>query len=331
MEPSFNLSYTSGQGNFSNSNMSNSSYATNNCSGSDFTALTGLLPLLLLAAFVFNALMVAALILSTSVAIQVRVLLIHLLVAILLSATLALVQLVVAVGVSSEPPLHFCRFSIWVYGVTVQARVCGLVVFSMMVFQIVRHGMRQIGAKWLIGNLVGSWLISLISPIHIFIPPTDQVKYVECKACFTRPYDGEFRDFRLIYIFIRIVVGYFLPLLICFCILLGILCYIKRHTISEAEYKLAKFAAFLIPGCIVNILGQVVIPIIVFSTGLPVAQLAGVYLAYIMIILSFFPTPILTFIYLKSFRQWLCRIFCGKCRQRSQSSPMHMQQAETQL
>ena len=285
-----------------------------------------LLPLPLVAAIIFNILMVIALILSTSVTVQVRVLLINLLVAILLCATSYSLSLVM--GISRELSEPFCRFSIWLYGVALQARVCGLVVFSVMVFRTVKHGMRQNGAKWLIVILLASWTTSLLIPIDICIPHLDEVRFVECKACFPGPLEGENLVIRLVFISIKILISYILPLLICFCILLGILCYIKRHTISEAEYKLAKFAAFLIPGSIINIMGQVVLPTIAFVMALPNADIVGVYLAYIVSLLSFFPTPILIFVYLKSVRICLCHnIICRKCRKHNEAIPM--QQAET--
>ena len=300
--------------------------------GDDLTVLMSLLPLPLVAAIIFNALMVVALILSTSVAVQVRVLLIHLLVATLVIAVIMLCATFYSVAlvrrVSSEPSEHFCRFVLWVYSVTLQARVSGLVVFSMMVLRTVTQGTQQIRVKWLIVSLVASWIIATVFPIHILLPPMYEVQYFGCIACFPGPRaeGSNCTSFQVYYNAINLVIGYVAPLLFCFCLLLAIVQYIKQHTTSEgAEYKLAKFATFLITGSILNAVGQAVPVIVSFHQ----TNIAGVYLACIITVLSFFPTPSLIFVFLKPVRKWLCRLLCSKCRKGNRT--ISMQQAETQL
>ena len=75
-------------------------------------------------------------------------------------------------------------------------------------------------------------------------------------------------------------------------------CYMKLHTISErAQYKktLAKFAAFLIIGNIPSVLNVVRLN----SSLFPAIDSIVVYIAYISILLSFIPTPILIVVFLK--------------------------------
>lgn len=97
--------------------------------------------IVLAAIMAVNGLVATVLLRSTSVAIPIRVLLINLLVASILSAVISLCWLLNTVVLSlshkSEGSLQFCRFILWGFSVTVEARTLGLVVFSTMVLQTV--------------------------------------------------------------------------------------------------------------------------------------------------------------------------------------------------
>ena len=123
--------------------------------------------------------------------------------------------------------------------------------------------------------------------------------------------------------------AYFLPLVVCICVFLRTLCYIKRHTITEgAQYKkaVAKFAAFLITGNVVNVLGQVVPAIVTLS----ISDIVGVYLAYTMYVLSLIPTPILIIVFLKPVRKQIARLLCKTCLKIKDDAPAQQMNTCTQ-
>ena len=167
-----------------------------------------------------------------------------------------LYSLALALGYASEPSLPFCRFAIFVFSFTVQGRILGLTLLSAMVLQPVACGTAESGAKWLMYSLAPCWAIAFILTFRILMPETYAVQYVECIACYPSRVDGAaYQVIGLTKTFLSLVIGCAIPLLMCICIPLGTLCYIKRHTISEGDkYSFfAKFAAFLIPGSICSL------------------------------------------------------------------------------
>ena len=282
---------------------------------------------------VFNGLIAIVLLSSTSVAVTVRVPLINLLVANLFTAVLllygVLISVVLVLSDATEPPPLLCRSALWLYNVTVEAKLLGLVAFSVMVFRTVICGTRKIQRRWLILSLVANWVIATLIHIDILVPPIYGVEYAGNAACFPTDLKGYWNYqevVRLTWTVIRIVV----LLLVCICIPSGALCYIKRYTILEgygAQYKkaLVKFAAFLLGGNVLNVL-SLVTPWIV-SNALP-GNVVGVYLAYTIGVLAAVPTPILIVVFLQPVQKGLRHLFCSK-HQDSETIPM--QQAEMPL
>ena len=153
-----------------------------------FAAFLIVIAIPLVAVIVFNGLIAIVLPRSTSVAVTVRAPLINLLVVILLGAVNlllgSLTTVVLVLSDSTEPPLPLCRFVLWVYHVTRLARLLGLVVFSVMVFQTVTCGTSKFRAKWLILSLAATWAIALLMCIHVLAPPISGVQYVDGVLCF---------------------------------------------------------------------------------------------------------------------------------------------------
>ena len=315
-------------------NISNSSGITNEVSlGPGFTAFIVALSMVLIAIITIDGLMAITLLLSKSLPIPIRVLLVNLLVASLMSAVIALSSLFEAVILSFsstvQPSLPFCRFILWGFHVAVEARLLGLVAFSMFVQRIVTHGSRKIGARWLILSLVATWAIATITRIDIIAPPIYGVEYVGGVACFPVGRNPKYEAIRLSYFFLWLAFACCVPLLVCICVFLCTINYLKRHTISEgAQYKkaMSKFAAFLVTGNIVNVLGQAV-PAIV---SLTLSHIVGVYLAYTMYGLSLIPTPILIRAFLKPVRKHIQHLMCKKCL-KDEDSGIVDEQINTQI
>ena len=158
-------------------NISNSSTTT--CQAlpdPGFTAFVIVLAVTLVLVILLNGLIAIMLLWATSVAIQVRILVVNLLVAILIVAVVwlcvVLYSLALALGYASEPSLPFCRFAIFVFAFTVQGRILGLTLLSAMVLQPVACGTAENGAKWSMYSLAPCWVIAFILTFHILMPET---------------------------------------------------------------------------------------------------------------------------------------------------------------
>ena len=284
----------------------------------------------LAAVIIFNGLIAVVLLRATSVAVTVRVPLINLLVAALIAAVMLLCgtlsSVVLAQGGSTVLLEVLLVVSPYLLGGSPNgfaeiASQLGLVVFSVVVFRTVRRGTTTIRAKWLIFSLVITWVIAILTTITMYTP----IIYTLPLSC------NEIHIFSIALAIIAAAICItFAPLLVCICVIVGTLCYIKRHTISEgAQYKkaMAKFAAFLITGNVLNVLDH--FAHIVVTPGLLFANVPFLYLTYIITLLSFIPTPILIVVFLKPVRKGLRCLFCNKYRRDNETIPM--QQAETPL
>ena len=307
-------------GNFSSSNTTDHELPL----GPGFTAFLITASIVLFAIFIVDGLIAITLLQSTSVAVPLRVLLVNILLASLIAIVVSFCSLlnstVLALTDSIQPSMPFCRFLIWLFFVTLEVRLLGLVAFSVTVLKMVVGSMGKIGAKWLILSLVVTWVIALLTSINKIVPPINGVQYIGEVACFPTQGYPQYRILSLAYLISWIVLALLLPLVLCICIPMAALCYLKRHTISEgAQYKKAmiKFAAFLIIGNILNVLGQLV-PVIVAVTLTGVIR---VCLVYIIVFLSFIPTPILIVLFLKPVQEQLRHLFCKKWQKNQDCAP----------
>ena len=313
-------------------NLSNSS-ATNFqvMPSPDLTALVIVLSTASIPVAIYNGLIAILLLQSTSVAIQVRVPLINLLVETLITNVvqfcIGVISVALALSDATEPPLELCQFGLWVYSVTAVARLLGVLIFSVLMFQTVACGRSKIRAKWLICSLVATWVIAILASTDRLVPGVFGFRYVGGIACISTTGCPEYQVVRLTYSILWLVIACCGPVLLSICVLLCTLCYMKRHTISEgSQYKkaVAKFAAFLIIGDILSVIDTVLPRVIV-----PGIDSVVVYITYISIFLSFIPTPILIVVFLKPVQKRLCHLMCCKYQKDNETIPM--QQAETHL
>ena len=291
--------------------------------GSGFAAFGIIASMVLAVILIIDAFIAIMLLLSISVAVPVRVLLTNILVANIILAMISICVLLYSVTLSQggiQPSVSFCYFCLYIFKVVIEARLLGLVAFSVMVLKLVVGTTRNIGAKWLACSLLAVWLISFFSRIDTVIPPIYQVEYVGGVACL-RKIDSDDAIITWAYIFLLSGFTLLVPLFVCICISLGLSCYIRRHTISEgAHYKkaMAKFSAFLVTGNVLDILSQAVLTVV---TRTPTKDIR-VYISYSLCILSFIPTPILIVVFLRPVRKQMHRLFCGKCCKNIESTPM---------
>ena len=109
-----------------------------------------------------------------------------------------------------------------------------------MVFQAVTCGTRKLRAKWLmILNLAATWVIALLMCVHVLAPPIYGVQYAEGIVCLPTVGYAKFEIVQLsVYMSWIVFASFSVSILVSICVVLGALCYLKRHTILEgALYK----------------------------------------------------------------------------------------------
>ena len=279
-----------------------------------FVAFQIVVFVVLAAVIAFNGLIAVMLLRSPSVSAQVRVPLMHLLVAILISAVLLLcgiITLPLSTNIASVLVLLFVVFGgSFPYGFVHIARLLGLLLLSVMIFQMVARGTRKIPAKWLILSLVAIWVIAVLIPSVLFTSTIIAVSH---------------QVFNIIPLSLISAMALAI-LVLCICTVVATLCYMKRHTNSEgAQYKksMAKFVAFLIAINGLNVLAQVV------NWAVAYLELVSnicilIFITYTITVLSFIPTPILIVVFLKPVQKRLQRLFC--CKFQNHNETIAMQQ-----
>ena len=315
-------------------NLSNFSNTTTNqgLQNPGFAAFLIVLAIAQVTAIIFNGLIAIVLLRSTSVAVTVRVPLINLLVVIIFEAVNFLLgafnTVVPVLSDSTEPPLPLCRFILWVYQVTGLAQLLGLVVFSLMVFQTVTGTCDTRKFTAMILSLAAAWVIALLMCVHVLAPPIYGVQYAEGIVCLPTVGYAKLEIVQFVFMSgIAFASFGFVSILASFCVVLGALCYFKRHTISEgAQHKKAivKLAAFLVTGNVLIVTGQIVL--FAVNLGVVFEYIDGVYLSSTLHILSFAHTPILIIVFLKPVQIGLHRLFC--CKHLKGSGTIPMQQEE---
>ena len=131
---------------------------------------------------IFQGLIAILLLQSTSVAIQVQAPLSNLLVETLItnvvSFCIVVISLALAQSDATEPPLELCQFTAWFHYVAVVARLLGVLIFSVLMFQTVACSRRRIRAKWLMCSLVATWVIAILASTDILVSGIHGFQYV---------------------------------------------------------------------------------------------------------------------------------------------------------
>ena len=294
-------------------NLSRSYYHTGH---PHFVAFQIVALVVLAAVIAFNGLIAVMLLRSPSVSARVRVPLMNLLVAILISAVLQLCGIIIILPfspyIANVLVLLFVVFGgSFPFSFVQIARLLGLLLLSVMIFQMVACGTRKIPAKWLILSLVAIWVIAvLISSVLL----TSTI------------IAGLHQVFTIIPL--SLISAMTLAILVlCICTVVATLCYMKCHTNSEgAQYKksMAKFVAFLITINGLNVLAQAVLWAVGFSVSVNNTCIR-IFITYTITILSFIPTPILIVVFLKPVQKRLRRLFCYKFQNHNETIAMQQE------
>ena len=259
-------------------------------------------------AILLDVLTMAGLLLQSAVPRLLKVLLLNLLTASIISGItwgiiVSLAARVLALSEISDPFDPFCRVSIFLYATSSVMRMFTVATFSVAVFLVLKYGAKPIKNKAIVAVIIGLWCGAICLDIHILIPYVYASQYVGGVACFPHVEEPVIRQLRYTFTAIWCTFGGVIPLAVCIAVPIICLCYIRYHTIVDnAVYKkaMAKLALFLMIGSLINILGQAVPGVITHFT-----QSQAVYMTYALVVTSLLPTPIVILIFLKPVRDAL--------------------------
>ena len=293
-------------------NCTNCSVNGPNLAGPGFGAFLIIGLFLAITAIVLNITIITALCAAHSVAKLIRIFLINLLVAGVLTGliqiALGLFGLILNFTSLPPPDLGFCTFLVWGYGMGVTARLYCLAGFSIVVLLIVRYNKKEMKPLYIVLFLALIWCVSILLNTHVLVPPLYPVQYYDGVACFPSPLDADIsREVRFVFTATWVIFGGFAPLTISIVVPIVVLCHVRRNTLAGSSYRkgMAKFALFLVAGNLINLVGQAVVALLVYVSEPP-----GVYLSYLAGLISLIPAPIMISIFLKPVRAEVPRVIC---------------------
>ena len=294
-------------------NCTNCSVNDPNLAGPGFGAFLIIGLLLVITAIVLNVTIITALCVAHSVAKLIRIFLMNLLVAGVLSGLIIIAQglsgLILNFTFLPPPDLGFCRFLVWGYTVEAIARLYCLTGFSIVVLLIVRYNKKEMKTLYIVLFLSLIWCASILLNTHHLVPPIYAVQYYDGVACFPRTLDADIiKEVRYVFTAIWVIFGGLTPLTISIVVPIVVLCYVRRNTIAEgSSYNkgIARFTLFLVAGNLMNIIGQTVVALLAYVSEPP-----GVYLSYSAGMISLIPTPIMILIFMKPVRAQVTKVIC---------------------
>ena len=232
----------------------------------------------------------------------------------LISALGILVSLIVVVTVFSDtppPPLLLCRFTLWLCIIFTAASNFSMAGYSIMVLVIVRYGQR-VKTLYIVLSLCVVWGLSILLCIHFQVPQVYAVSYFAGAVCLPVQDGTIIREVQFFFTAFTLTIISLVPVVVCLVVPCIVLRYIKKHTITaESDYNkpVAKLALFLVTGNSINLVGIITISILAY---LSIGSTAGIYLIYIIALVSLYPAPILIIAFLKPVRYRMKTLLSGR-------------------
>ena len=306
-------------------NYSNSSPYISPLSGPGFVVFNVILLLaVVLPMVVLNGAILVALLLESSTAKVVRLVLGSILVSCLIVALGLAMYHTAGIVLNLAPmdnPSHVpCTITVFLLGFGGATRVLSMAAFSVTVFAVVKYHIattvRVLVSVFIV--IVILWILAFLGSSPLLSAYVVECTYTDSLTCGPKPINVSSYIYVGLYVFF-FGVGSFMVTII---FLVSTLCYIKRHTIPDEEVKKAmlKFGFFLLIGNGINLLGSSVPPFIAAFIVPPdvvdvmdemdTAFAEVIYVAYILLNASLVPTPILIPIYFKPIRKKLRHWFC---------------------
>ena len=217
----------------------------------------------------------------------------------------------------NSPPTAPCTLTIFLIGFGGAARLVFMATFAVIVYIIVRYG-QATKKHFVITSFVVVavlWILALLGNSPLFSHAIIYTWYTASLSCSIIPIATYSYIYTVLYVFFFGLIT--LSVTITFLVIT--VRYIKCLTIQHIKLEIAtvKFGFFLLLGNGINLLAQMVPPIIVTSIhpqptspdGPPLPSVVT-YTPYTLLNAALIPTPILVLVYFKPIRErlwhWLC-------------------------
>ena len=268
-------------------------------------------------AFIFNILLLVAIIAEKTLPGTIRFILSNIIIAsevVIIGIAIILVHNIILSGwrhISSSP--FVCCISYVTATSGAAARLMYMAMFAITVYILVRHGPAKLHFRlsFLAGILL--WFFAITLNTALFSSHVLEISSYNGLNCPPHGMKGIIPFYAFIYVVVyglcSFILGIIFPILS--------IRHIRKHTISgdtKMLNKMIKFAIFLLVGNSMNFLG-ISIPIL-FATFAPKGKVYYTlenYVEGIFLMLSFIPTPIILLIFFKPVRYRLKKIVCLMC------------------
>ena len=277
-----------------------------------------LLFVILFPVVILNCIILASLLIQSSLLSTVRLVLGALTVSGLLNAFGLIMQRLSGIVVSStqdpNPNLGVCRFILWIIVVGAACRLTFLAIFSVAVLVIVIAKPKYAKPIVFVVAFAAAFLV-ICAVCALQFSPVIDATYAYGVTCIPVSVGTP----SITYIMFYIIVFAIVPLCVTVVMLIIVVCYIKRNTITDdvkIKKAMARFTLFLIIGNVVNFTG-IILPAAYAAQRTASSSTANgsvvEYLPYAFMSLSLLPPPILMLIFFKAVRDGIKRVFCCCC------------------
>ena len=258
----------------------------------------------------------------------VRLVLINILIACVFNGVAGVMIDIADAIISSNPSvqhaLYFCHYFTWHLQTGGGCRTLSMATFAVVVYRIVRGGIRLIKTKWLVLELGTIWIIAGLFNMAVFSEAVLDVKLVKGFACSLGIHD---HVIAYVYTALYCLLFGLIPYIITIAIPVVSFCQIKRNSITEDTHNqkaLLKFCLFLLIGNTMNFIGQIVPIIVVVIAPKVDAGEVVLILEGTLLYLSLLPTPLIIIIYFRAIRQKVVRLM--KCKRKARSNLFRQQE-----
>ena len=270
--------------------------------------------------FIFNILLLVAIIVEKTLPGTIRLILSNIIIAsevVILGIAIILVQNVILSGwkhLSSS--LFVCRFAYVTLMSGAAARLMYMATFAITVYVLVRHGPAKLHFRLSLPAGILLWLFAIILNTALFSTDVLDITFHNGSAC--APHGKKITT--LVYTFTHIVVYGLSSFILDVIFPILSINHIRKNTVSgdtQMLKRMIKFAIFLPVGNSMNFIG-ISIPILFASfapSGDEYYTLVSAlnYAEGIFLMLSLIPTPIILLIFFKPVRYRLKKILCFQC------------------
>lgn len=236
------------------------------------------------------------------------------------------------VSKATPPDNGLCRFITVIIAFGGTARLLFMTAFAATVFIIVRCQKWTKHSPLVFAGVISLWILTLAGTAPLFSDEIVITFFSDNVSCGPAPVGlGSY-----LYICLYLLLFGICTFATTITLLILTVCYIRNNSITDGEMKKAmlKLGFFLLLGNFINILGQIVPPLIAAFLVAPEnaesmnygnGNASLIYFSYAMLNLSLIPPPILVLIYFKpimvTIRKW---IFCGRHQQSRSRKSSHV-------